>query len=201
MIKILVASLSLTPCSQAAFALLESGSGTFTLGDGSGVTYSISGTNAPFTDLGGGNLRARNGAGTSATITFSSAVNLRLLPFTVTNQGFTNFDADSNAAVIPNTFSADTGAWTIIDNPGGPTVSSTGSDLTFSLISPGLNPGNNWGSAEISGITSITWTIPDTSNLEGFNFSAEGAVPEPSGITLLALGAAGVLLRRQRKNK
>ena len=40
---------------------------------------------------------------------------------------------------------------------------------------------------------------PTLGNVVGFNFGAASPIPEPSGLSLLALGAAGILMRRRRE--
>ena len=59
----------------------------------------------------------------------------------------------------------------------------------------------DWGSASISGVTSVTYRSSRDNGNDAFNFSAVPAVPavpEPSSMVLLGAGVLGLLSRRRR---
>jgi hypothetical protein len=55
------------------------------------------------------------------------------------------------------------------------------------------------GSILFAGSTqTLTWTLPTAENWYGFTVAAPAAVPEPSSIAILGVGALGLLIRRKR---
>ncbi|MFC7337128.1 PEP-CTERM sorting domain-containing protein [Haloferula chungangensis] len=191
------------------------------LGDGSGITYTVTGdvgTN-PQNNGGADDLRFLVNNGGSFTITFSSAVDLKIFNSEV-SQGV-NFDANpttANSAVI----TANSGtAWGYtagvydltdgsVDPAAGPsalsglgtnvlTIASTRGYFTGAGIASSGAPSSetDWGEIAVSGVTSITYEFTNETNYDGFRIDAV-AVPEPSVAVLAGLGLFGLGLRRRR---
>ncbi len=187
--KCLLASLSLTAASHAV--VLEAGGGTIIPGN----NYSI--TNV--TNVGSNGIQNSSNTGTISVFTFDSAVDL-----TITNNDNPNtaiFDHSGFGTLDSNTFTANTGIWTYVQGTSTtvPTFTNSGSTFAFGSLASGFGaPTQDLGTLTISGITQLTWTVPDDSNLESFSFSAVEAVPEPTSVALLGLGGLALLGRRKR---
>jgi len=137
---------------------------------------------------------------------FSGPVNLTIAPH-LSNMAAVFSNQNTN-----NIFSGDAGIWSFTpgtQTPGytpNPWYTFAGSTLTTDRITTGgghgsgaPNANEDWGSFSITGVQTLTWTIPDGSNREAFKFSADAAaVPEPSRSVLLGLGFLLLMARRNR---
>ena len=132
------------------------------------------------------------------TITFSAPVD-----FTVDNwQANTDARRTWGDGGRSFEFTANTGSWTV--NNSAPTK------LNFTGVGTNVLRGSTiagqqivyheeWGDVSISGVTTITFNTGTTAGaVDGYNFSAVEAVPEPSSTALLGLGAFALMLRRRK---
>lgn len=188
------------------------------LGDGSGITYTVTGD---LSNPSGNDLRFSTNTGGSFTITFTGgAVNLSIFNSEV-NQAV-NFDGTvgNSAEVIANagTWSYSAGDLDLTNsngagaNAGVNVVGGLGTN-TFTIGNARKFADNNgdnvagsgapysesdWGTFSINGVSSITYTYSDTTNFDGFRIDAVAAVPEPSSTALLGLSGLALILRRRR---
>ncbi len=155
----------------------------------SGITYSITGGRALGTEA--GDIETNGAGGDTIVFTFSDAVD-----FSISNTigtGANNFLTTNTA--ISNTFVADAGIWSTAITNTDVVDTINGTTLTLNTQATGIQAEDVWGTATVSGATTITWTVPNSANLESFNFTA---VPEPSSTALLGLGGLALLARRRR---
>lgn len=191
------------------------------LGDGSGITYTVTGDVGTETGDGAGNdFRTSTDAGGSFTITFTGGtVDLSIFNSEI-NQAV-NFDGVAPGEGYNAQIVADSGTWSYSagdldltngNNGGANVVSGLGSS-TFTIGNARIFTDNNgdnvansgapfsqsdWGTFSISGVSSITYNFSNVTNFEGFRIDAVAAVPEPSSTALLGLGGLAMILRRRR---
>ncbi len=200
--NILFCAIALLTTSRAFSAItnIDSLSGTIV---GTTTTYTVLSNNAITIDGNG----IRTGEDNTITIKFTDPVDLTISPhLTNTSAVFSNQSPN-------NTFSGNAGSWSFTagTQTAGYTGTSdpwyviTGSLLATNRITDGGGHGSgapsadeDWGSFLISGVKTLTWTIPDGSNREAFKFSADVTVPEPSGSILLNFGLLLLIARRKR---
>jgi hypothetical protein len=219
MILTSVGVLALTAMFTTANAALIQVGTNLTLGDGSGITYTMAGDIAtnPQNNGGTNDLRFTSDTGGSFTITFSGGTVALSMFNSEVSQGV-NFDGitGTNALIV-----ADTGAWSYT---GGDLDLTNGNDGSGSDVVGGLgtstvtignarifvdNNGNNvansgapssqsnWGTFSISGVSSITYTYSDATNYDGFRMDAV-AVPEPATLGMVVAFGGGIMFIRRR---
>jgi len=210
-IQIITSLFAVTALSQAT-VVYEIIDGSGTLSDGN--TYTVSGgatidaNNNYFLTGGNGNT----GVTDTFTIEFNDAVDFSVF-YTA------GFDTSDDSAIFSNvsghSFVANTGTWSydagetaatglpVITDMTDLGASISGVSVTFDGTSAGAHQSGqtsdaqDWGSFDISGVTSVTWTVPAGSFAERVRFSAV-TVPEPTSAALLGLGGLALLGRRKR---
>ncbi|CAA6692112.1 MULTISPECIES: PEP-CTERM sorting domain-containing protein [unclassified Lentimonas] len=214
-----ISLLATSAVSQAA--LLNDLTANSVLGDGSGITYTITGDLGVNTQNNAGtdDLRFTEVDGGSFTIAFSSAVDLSFFN-TQVSQG-NNFDSESpdlySGIITANagTWSYSAGVFNLTSgtegaNAGASALSGLGTDeltigstrgfFTGAGIAGSGAPNTNadWGTISISGVTSLTYVFSNTTNYDAFRIDAV-AVPEPSSFALIGglLALSAVAVRRR----
>jgi hypothetical protein len=217
--RLAAVAISLLATSAVSQAALIADLGTsLTLGDGSGITYSLTGDIVEST---GDDLRFSSNAGGSFTLTFDSAVTLTIFSSEFSTSVNFDDDAGGNSAVI----TADAGSWaytagtydltsaTETATLGDSALSGLGtSELTISTTrgfysssddaiatSGAVRSDSDWGEITISGVTSLTYVYSNATNYDSLRIDAV-AVPEPSAFALLAglLALVSVAVRRRK---
>jgi len=185
-IKSIIPILALSVSSSSA-ALIFHGGGSFVASNGNTITYTVTNGLYPdnITDPGASNPNGIIHAIGAVSFTFSEAVVLTIDNHTITGNSTVNNER--------NTFTANTGNWTG-STAGSGTVNPNGATVT--IDGGGGRVYEDWGSASISGITSLSWSKTGSTG-EGFTFSAD-SVPEPTSAALLGLGGLALSARRKR---
>ncbi|WP_411827794.1 PEP-CTERM sorting domain-containing protein [Luteolibacter sp. AS25] len=213
--KLLFLSLLVSAGSANAVTLLSTGGTVDT-----GITYAFSGDVATQAGGAGQDLLTTTNTGGSFTVTFTGgAVDLTIYN-TEINQAV-NFDGQNPAEGYNAQVVADAGTWSytagLIDltngNAAGANAVAGLGTSTFTIgnarifaddAANGIDVANSgappseidWGSFQISGVSSITYSFSDVTNFEGIRIDA--IVPEPSSAALIALGGIAFLGRRRR---
>jgi len=198
-----------------ASIVLTTDSGT--LSDGSGVTWTTSAWGYQNSTNGLGGFVANQGF-LPGTLTFANVPTgfellIEVLPTDNNPDGNPRtWDGVANGslgtATTGGTFVADAGVWT--DNTTSlvnGTITGTSFEGVGAAVASGtgqgVSSGANWGSVEILGATSLSYSTVTQTGADAFNFAVTvvpvtSSVPEPCSAALLGLGGLGLLIRRRK---